>query len=185
MMKFKIYKLQFNTPVHFGDGNLDETDMTFRSDRLFSSLCIEMLNKYGKPELEKLLDLVKTNKLYLSDAMPYFEEEYFVPKPYITINRDNKIEDNGKSDKKKIKKMKYLPVSKLQEFIRGDFDNAEEVNKKIKKLGDKNFITRSIINREDNIAKPYSVTSNIDVNVAVKPNSVSDFSSYWAFKSSF
>ncbi len=91
--------------------------------------------------------------------MPYYEEEYYMPKPYITINRDDKIEENGKSDKKKIKKMKYLPVLKLQEFISGDFNDAGEVNKNLKMLGNKNYTTRSTINRENDVAKPYPVTS--------------------------
>ena len=154
-MKIKIFRLQFNTPVHFGIGNLDDSDIVFKSDRLFSALLIEAFKKYGDSGMKELLENVKSNKVIFSDAMPYYENEYYAPKPYISIKSDKKTDVN----KKQIKKMKYIPISRLQEFVNGDFTEAEEVNRSIKLLGNKNYATRAVISRESGITTPYQITS--------------------------
>ena len=160
-MKFKIFKLKFNTPVHFGSGNLDDTDISFRSDRLFSAISIEMLKKYDINSLNDLIECVNKNHLYISDAFPYIDDEYYISKPYVSIKNDNNINNDNKQDKKQIKKMKFLPVSKLKEFINGEFCEAENVNKNIKRIGSKNYITKSSINRDSDKnenATPYQIT---------------------------
>ncbi len=163
-MEISIYKLQFNTPVHFGSGNLDDTEMTFRSDRLFSALLIEILKKNGVDGLNKIVNLVKNNKLYISDAMPFYDNgdsiDYFVVKPFTNIKalKDNEIlTDEKTQNKKSLKKMKYLPISQIKNFLNGTFEDVENVNEKLKKIGMKNYVTKVYIDKEDN--KPYEVSS--------------------------
>lgn len=43
IMKYSIYKLEFQTGVHLGTGMLNESEYTFRADQLFSALYIEAL----------------------------------------------------------------------------------------------------------------------------------------------
>ena len=40
-MKYYMFRLSFPYGVHFGDGNLDSSNMTFHADTLFSALFIE------------------------------------------------------------------------------------------------------------------------------------------------
>ena len=42
-MKYTIYKLEFQTGVHFGTGALDEGTYTFHADQIFSAMYIEAL----------------------------------------------------------------------------------------------------------------------------------------------
>ena len=42
-MKYTIYKLEFQTGVHFGTGALDECTYTFHADQIFSAMYIEAL----------------------------------------------------------------------------------------------------------------------------------------------
>ena len=42
-MEYEIYKMNFLTGVHFGDGMLNQSGYTFCADTLFSALYIEAL----------------------------------------------------------------------------------------------------------------------------------------------
>ena len=55
-MKYTIYKLEFQTGVHFGTGALDECTYTFHADQIFSAMYIEAL-KLGIDQ--KFYDAVK------------------------------------------------------------------------------------------------------------------------------
>ena len=45
-MKYALYPLQFDTPVHFGcaenGGKLEQSSLTYRADSLFGALCYEL-----------------------------------------------------------------------------------------------------------------------------------------------
>ncbi len=112
-MEYSIYKLDFRTGVHFGTGTLNESAYTFQSDQLFSALYIEALKMR---EEQELYEMVKTGKLLLSDAFPYKEDKYLIPKPMIYVEPVS----CGMSEQKKVyKKMKFLPVESLEEFLNG------------------------------------------------------------------
>ena len=124
-MEYSIYKLKFRTGVHFGEGMLNESAYTFKADQLFSGLYIEAL-KLGREK--ELYDAVKSGKLLFSDAFPYKEEKYFVPKPMVYVESGKKGESK---QKKAYKKMKYLPVECLDSFLNGTMD--------VEKVGDYDF----------------------------------------------
>ena len=70
-MKYLIFKLIFNTAVHFGNGRLDSTGMTFYADTLFSALFKEALEINGIDYANELYNRANNGELALSDAMPY------------------------------------------------------------------------------------------------------------------
>ena len=47
-MEYAVYKLEFTTSVHFGNGMLSDTGVTFYADTLFSALYIEANEKWEK-----------------------------------------------------------------------------------------------------------------------------------------
>ena len=67
-MEYSIYKLEFQTGVHFGTGMLNESAYTFCADQLFSALYIEALKMDCAKEF---YEKVKSGALLFSDAFPY------------------------------------------------------------------------------------------------------------------
>lgn len=151
-MKYVIYKMDFSTPVHFGNGSLDDAKYLFLADTLFSALCIESLKISGEEGLNKLVSLSKENKLLFSDAMPYIGEMLYLPKPFVKIE----TEQNGDSVlKKQYKKLKFLPVNDLEDYLNGNLD-VEKANKEFK-LGEEKINAKVVISRDETDNKPYSI----------------------------
>ena len=73
-MSCLLFKLQFETPVHFGPPDsalsLYASEETFCADTLFSALCHTALSLHGPEGVETLCRWVQERKLLLSDAMP-------------------------------------------------------------------------------------------------------------------
>ncbi len=118
-MNYKIYKLEFNAPVHFGNGVLNESALNFQADTLFSALYIEAMKAGAENEF---YDAVKNEKLLFSDAFPYIKDRYFLPKPMLYIEPR---EQGDSKQKKQYKKLKYIPAEKLGEYLAGNA-NPEE-----------------------------------------------------------
>lgn len=115
-MKYAVYKLFFPKGVHFGATTLESMEMTFQADRLFSALCIEAISQ-GNETFENLISVVENGKILFSDAFPYEEGEYFLPKPLIRVSSANKEEDISK--RKLYKNLMYLPVSVFDNYLNG------------------------------------------------------------------
>ena len=125
-MKYYILQLSFPQGVHFGQTNLDECNMTFHADTLFSALYIEAV-KCGKKVADQLLQAARKGTFLISDAFPYIREKCFLPKPMLYIERN---EDIGNSVlKKTAKKLGYISLENLEEYIKGDMDIKKENNK--------------------------------------------------------
>lgn len=146
-MNYSIYKFEFLTGVHFGTGMLNETVNTFQADQLFSALYIEAL----KMQQEKaFLNAVKSGNLLFSDAFPYLGQQYFVPKPMVYVEPVKK----GVSEQKKAyKKLKFLPVEKMEEFLEGTLDPTEI---EMKDFGKFQQETQAAVRREED-ALPYRI----------------------------
>lgn len=127
-MKYKIYKMTFIQGVHFGDHSLEKSEITFQADTLFSALCIEAL-KIDK--LEVLIKSVKENHLVFSDAFPYMDQEFFIPKPMKKI--EQVIQSEDMTIRKRFKKLEYVQVSLLDQYLKGQYpiDKGSD----IKRLG--------------------------------------------------
>lgn len=150
-MKYKVYKLKFNTAVHIGKGRLEDAENTLMADTIFSALCIEAAA--DSPEtVEALADMVRTDRLVLSDAMPYHDDRLYIVKPYISpANAD----ESNSAQKKQAKKLKYIEVGKLDDYLSGRLD-IEAANKELEAMGQKEIRTMaSVSDIED--TRPYPV----------------------------
>ncbi len=149
-MKYIVYKMAFQTGVHFGTGMLNETRNRFLADTLYSALCIEAL-KQGKDCLERLYQLSKNGKILFSDSFPYIGNTLYIPKPMITIEHS----DDSVSDRKKWKKLKYIPINQLSQYFSGNLDvDTESV--KLNKLGCTKVRQMVNLNNPEK-SEPYSI----------------------------
>ena len=127
-MEYKIYKLRFKTGVHFGNGLLNDSINTVKADTLFSALYLEALNIGKNDELYKMAN---DSRLFISDAMPYIKNDIFlVPKPMIQVKTDKKQDkdqiENNSVIKKRVKNIKFLPITNLDDFLNGDIEKIED-----------------------------------------------------------
>lgn len=115
-MKYSIYKLEFQTGVHFGKGMLNDSACTFKADTLFSALYIEA-RKAGVEE--EFYQSVTSGQLLFSDAFPYVGNQYMIPKPMLYIESDKK---GDSLLKKKFKSLKFFPVEQLEAYMSGNME---------------------------------------------------------------
>ena len=162
-MNHSIIRFSFSTPVHFGKSKLEDGEMCFSADTLFSALFLEAMKK-GKEKL--LLEYVKEEKLLFSDAFPFSVKQegsigkkeycYFIPKPMCPVERG---EEEGREKehsilKKAYKKLKYLSLDSLSDYVEGKLDPLAE----LKKQNFGSFFSQEmvrILEDEDNL--PYRV----------------------------
>ncbi len=150
-MKYQLYQFVFSSGVHFGNGSLDHTSYSFCADTLFSALCQEAL-KLGEEILETIVRYVEEGSLLLSDAFPFIEEEYFLPKPILHIDAGK---DRGDSTvKKAYKKLKYIPVSSFHDYLHGNL--LPEETDWLDNLGDYQMKVSAAVRGEDE-TMPYRI----------------------------
>ena len=147
-MEYKIYKLRFTAPVHFGTGVLNESAISFCADTLFSALYIEALKLECADELYYA---VKSGKLLLSDAFPYIKDRYFLPKPMRYVEPK---EQGDSTVKKQYKKIKYIPVEEIKNFLSGELD---PVKCSLDELGKEYNQVMAAVRREEEETLPYRV----------------------------
>ncbi|MGL4483314.1 MAG: type III-A CRISPR-associated RAMP protein Csm4 [Anaerovoracaceae bacterium] len=128
-MVYYLFKLKFHTPIHIGESeharSLETAIDRICADTMFSALC----SCCGEDEIKKLFNMCKDGNLLMSDTLPYKGEELFVPKPIVSSKQ---IDGSIIIDKKKFKKIKYIPLSIINQyliFLEGagnyDFENTE------------------------------------------------------------
>ena len=130
-MNYFLFKLQFDTAVHFGGSDsalsLYTSEETLRADTLFSALCHESLAQHGEAALQQLCSEVQQGKFLLSDLMPYHDETFYLPKPIAPSESTEEVETNLR---KKVKKLAWLPVLRFDEYARslhaGHFDPGKK-----------------------------------------------------------
>ncbi len=149
-LQYEIYKMEFESGVHFGNGSLNDTKNSFCSDTLFSALCHEALLS-GNDKLNELYDKVSEGKIIFSDAMPYIGDSLYIPKPLLKPKR----EDDNVSDRKKWKNLKYIDISKIQDYLQGELD-VEKESVKINNIGNKT-VRQSVSLTNPEKSEPYSI----------------------------
>lgn len=152
-MEYKIYKFKFTTGVHFGKRNVDDAEYTFGADTLFSAMCQEYL-KQGMDQFEWFLAKAKEGKIKLSDGLPYIGDTYYVPKPMIETEAEKNLRDS--TIKKVYKKLNYIPVNRLDDYLCGDLPIKQEENKFRENLGTRLVKVSASIRGEEE-TKPYRV----------------------------
>lgn len=148
-MKYIVYRLSFHTGVHFGDGMLGDSKPTFCADTLFSALCIEAL-KQDKKWLERFYEMSKEGRILFSDGFPFIGETLYIPKPLLTIEHNTEDVAN----RKKWKKLSYIPLNQITEFLSGEMD-VEQETEIFEGLG--RAETRQFVNLQKEESEPYSV----------------------------
>ena len=122
-MRQAIFKLRFLTAVRFGSdaggGSLTGADPTFHADTLFSALYRALLPAGGS---EALLDAVRCGELCFSDAFPWRGGTYFLPRPVGIFARPENADAEDPSRRKLLKKIAFLPVEALADFLAGRAD---------------------------------------------------------------
>ena len=120
-MADRIVKLSFSGPVHFGARRLSDGAYTCDAATLFSALYIEALQEGSA---EELLYAAKNGDLQLSDAFPYIGERLYVPKPMLgNMRKDAQRGEVSESRERKAnKKLKYIPLDSLNDYLAGNFD---------------------------------------------------------------
>lgn len=149
-MEYAIYKMEFTTGVRFGSGMLSDTGTSFCADTLFSALFIEAL-KLGKEKM--FFSEVKQGNLLLSDSFPYIGEKYYLPKPMVYVEP---VKRGDSSDKKKIKRMKYISVDEIDAFLKGTMNLISEEKEE---LGCSTMQVMAAVRNEGEDTLPYYVES--------------------------
>lgn len=121
-MQNVAYKLEFLQDVHFGIDRLEKSQPIFQADRLFSALFQEAL-KVSDETAQQLLEDVYNDQLRFSDALPYQDNCYFIPKPILSLELSEDIHALGNSKmKKRMKKLQFLPFEDLSNFLSGMYE---------------------------------------------------------------
>ena len=122
-MNYYLYKLKFDTAVHFGSASsalsLYTSEDHSCADTLFSALCHTALSLHGQDGLEQLCGYAREGKLLLSDSMPWMDETFYLPKPFASAKAEREV---SASKRKAVKKLKWIPVEDFAAFadsIRG------------------------------------------------------------------
>lgn len=154
-MNYYLYKLKFSSPVHFGTSessrSIESAGTTLRADTLFSALSHAALKNNV---MNKLISLVNDDKLLFSDTMPYCGDELYIPKPALPAVKQV---DSDPSERKKMKKLKYIPISMLGEFtasLKGE--TKFDVSSAKKDFGSSTAVTKAAISGNEQTT-PYSV----------------------------
>lgn len=151
-MKYQLYKLSFNTPVHFGKNLLNSSDYTLSSDTIFSALCSEV-SRESEAAVDRLVALFRGNELVISDAFPYIYDELFLPKPYIHIEKE---ENNDSSVvRKAYKKLNYIGLNLFDSYLSGKFDVMSATS--MSELGKSSVKISAAVRNDSEDTLPYEV----------------------------
>ena len=150
-MKYKLFKLQFSTAVHFGAGGLTTTSDTLMADTVFSALCTEAVKADRDPS--DFITAVKDGRIRISDALPYIGDRFYIPKPLAEIMSDK---EGDSSIKKALKRLPYIPVDRLGEYMKGTLDIIEESDIFQNCLGQEYLIEKAAVETGEE-TRPYAV----------------------------
>ena len=122
-MTYLLYKLKFPNGVHVGaNSSLELTNITVSSDIFYSAFYAEYIRIFGENDRE-LLQLTENSEFKVSDLLPFKEMKtetvFYVPKPFVNdIKRKQSNDENEQVvDRKKVKKLSYIPASRLNEYF--------------------------------------------------------------------
>ncbi|KXT69129.1 type III-A CRISPR-associated RAMP protein Csm4 [Streptococcus cristatus] len=117
-MAYQLYKLDFSS-AHFGEGNLDDSVITFTAARLYSALVLEAIKMGVLDEFERLS---QKEDFVLTDAFPYMSAPY-LPKPigYPLLDKIKQNEDiiKQREEAKKAKKLAFIKLEDFDYFLAG------------------------------------------------------------------
>ena len=145
-MNYAIFKLHFKTPVHFGQGSLEDSSYNLYADTIFSALTIEALKNNC---FDEFINYINNNELAISDALPFIKDYLFLPKPMVKI--ESKDSDDP-TERKKYKKLKYINVDLFDDFLKGCLDFSKN---DLSNIGSSFVLTKASIQAQE--TTPYHV----------------------------
>ncbi len=151
-MNYKIYKLHFSAPVHFGKNALSDAEYSICSDTLFSALCSEAVCA-GESALTDLVNKTQLGNIQFSDALPYIEGKYLLPKPYTFVERKQNIDSSV--IRKAFKNLKYISSADYDDYLNGSFDVMSATS--ISELGVSALKVSVSLRNDDQESMPYEV----------------------------
>jgi CRISPR-associated protein Csm4 len=159
-MDTQVVKLTFAAPVHFGNGRLSDSSCTCDAATLFSALYIEALGMGGS-EADRLLKAAQSGELVLSDAFPFINDTFYLPKPMLdpALAQHNRTDTpNGDSRERKAhKKLSHIPAGSYAAYLAGSFDAVAELQN-FAKLGKPSLQTKvNLMRQTSDDAEPYQV----------------------------
>lgn len=154
-MIYKLYKLTFLNGIHIGKNSLSDTEMSICADTVFSAMCHEMIKK-GQDEFDKFIKKIFDGAIIISDMLPYYCNSYYIPKPMLKI--ENKSVQADLSLRKSYKKLAYVALESLDDYINGSLDVVYENDVFANDIGNKTIRTCVSINGEEEPV-PYNVAT--------------------------
>lgn len=115
-MNYYLYKLAFDTAVHFGSSSAQSLYVSedhFCADTLFSALCHTALTLHGSDGLVRLCQAAKAGQLLLSDSMPWLGDQLYIPKPLVSSETGK---DVPAEKRKAVKRLKWIPADHFAAF---------------------------------------------------------------------
>lgn len=175
-MRYSIYFLQFDTPLHFGcgevGGKLESGSLTYRADTLFGALCCELASYGDQQGLERIHSLAQEGKLLLSDLFPYVMEdggegdlELYLPKPIYEEKEQGQTTElsfgemkRQSTRQKQMKKLEYVRVSQLRDFLQ-DQSAKQSLQWQRPLCSENQVVTR--VNCQGEVPRPYYVQEEV------------------------
>lgn len=116
-MNYYLFKLRFTSAVHFGSPDsalsLYTSSDHFCADTLFSALCHTAAELWGPSGPDQLAQYVEQGKLTFSDSMPWHQDRFYLPKPY--LHTENRTEIPA-ALRKQMKKLQWIDAAAFPEF---------------------------------------------------------------------
>lgn len=155
-MSYTIYKLKFPSGIHIGDVkyiSLDSTSLTVSSDTFFSAIYAEYVRLFQDKEL---FELSNNGEFKVSDLFPFKNEELYLPKPFISIERKKEAETKHTVDRKKVKSLSYLTAHQLTDYL-NFLRTGENFPQVDDDFGQKQLYTKNQISRTGEDTRLYSI----------------------------
>lgn len=164
-MKYFVYPLSFETPVHFGTadngGNLESVDMVLSSDTMFSAICHEAGNA---DVIEQFVEALQHHTFLLSSAFPYVWEKegysLYLPKPLYGVMKDRPSRNLTETKREAIRQKKQ----KKEKFIRAMYLSSEDTGRYVSSDSNREDVsafaesfTQTHVNLRGDGSEPYNV----------------------------
>lgn len=94
----------------------------------------------------------------MSDGLPYIGNEYYIPKPVCNINMKEVEEASDSSVKKLYKKIEYIPIGYIEDYMSGDFPSY--IAQEFDNFGKKYVKVSAFVNGEEDTV-PYQGLDSI------------------------
>lgn len=152
-MTKSIIKIKFNSPLHVGNKSLSDSEYEMMADTIFSALCIE------SGDIPRLVDEVKRGNLKISNALPYIDDFYYIPKPLLHVEQESE-------DYKLFKKIKYITQDNLDHFLKGTLYPEDELDSFI--LGNSDIRTQVSVGGDPYVVGTYTFQDNAGLYIIVE-----------------